>query len=158
MSTNSCSLKPKKVRRKKPLIIRYVRKTDRRCAAHIDQGCFSNSASGFEPTDNERVVVATQAGEIVGYIRFDINEDEIYLSNVCVAENARGENICKKMTRWLIGKLPTYKRDRIELIAANDVAEKCYRSVGFRNNRATGYMVYRLPRKRRSGGRGRKDR
>jgi ribosomal protein S18 acetylase RimI-like enzyme len=152
--SNSCSRKPKNVRRKKPLIIRYMRKTDRRCAAHIDKGCFSNSASEFKSTENERIIVATQAGEIVGYIRFDINDDHIYLSNVCVAETARGENICKKMTRWLIGKLPTYKRERIELYAANEVAEKCYASVGFYQDDGGGSMIYRV---RKSGGRSKTD-
>lgn len=144
MSKSHCSSVPKTRRRKKPLVIRYIRKSDRRCASHIDDGCFGNSEADFAPDSGQKIVVASQAGEIVGYIRFDIEEERIYLANVCTAENARGEGICKKMVRWLIRKLPTYRRDRIELFSISHASTACYASVGFKNE--DGHMVYRRKR------------
>ena len=140
-------------RRRKKLVIRYIRKSDRRCASHIDESCFHSSPSEFKPGADEKIIVATQAGEIVGYIRFDIADDHVYIANVCVADNARGEGICKKMCKWLIRKLDKLERDRIELWAANDVAAQCYASVGFvgKDHEGDSSMVYRhQPRRRRA--------
>jgi predicted GNAT family N-acyltransferase len=118
------------------------------CTAQIDEDCFSSDAEEFKGSKDEKVVVAVQAKMIVGYIRFSIEDEQVYLANVCTAEDARGEKICQKMVRWLTKKLPRYKRDKITLIAANETAARCYEKVGFKDDGGS-YMVYTKPATRR---------
>src|SRR6185437_11478101 len=141
MRSNECSTTTAAKRRRKKLIIRHIRKTDQMCTAQIDQDCFSSYPEDFKRTEDERIIVAVQAKMIVGYVRFSIEEENIYIANVCTAEDARGEKICQKMVRWLTKKLPYYKRNKITLIAANETAARCYEKVGFKDDGGS-YMVY----------------
>ncbi len=144
MRTSECAPTPPRQRKRAKLVIRHIRKTDRTCTAQIDEDCFSSSAEDFKGSKEEKVVVAVQARTIVGYIRFSIEEDQIYLANVCTAEDARGEKICQKMVRWLTKKLSYYKRTKISLIAANETAARCYEKVGFKDDGGS-YMTYTKP-------------
>jgi len=80
--------------------------------------------------------------KLIGYMLFEIEDDHVYLAEIAVRKKWRSLGAGRKMIRWLMKKLPEYKRTQIKLFALNEDAGRLYRRLGFKGDSS---MTFDLP-------------
>jgi ribosomal-protein-alanine N-acetyltransferase len=79
-------------------------------------------------------MVAELAGEIVGFMIYELHKTRLHVLNFCVAPRYRRHGIGLRMVQKLIGKLSQQRRTRIvlEVRETNLAAQLFFRAIGFR--------------------------
>ena len=79
-------------------------------------------------------MVAEMAGEIVGFMIYELHKTRLHVLNFCVAPRYRRHGVGLRMAQKLIGKLSTQRRTRIvlEVRETNLAAQLFFRQLGFR--------------------------
>ncbi|HEY9772657.1 MAG TPA: GNAT family N-acetyltransferase [Planktothrix sp.] len=146
--------------------LRQLKRGDRDAVLAIEQDGFPTSTLHFTFYDHLEDadsfgIVAVEEKRVLAYMLYEDVDDQIYLSELAVAKQARRRGIGRMLVTWLIEQLPQYRRDRIELdvFKENANAIALYRSLGFKpapelSGRRTMTMQY----KRQSTARRRKKR
>ena len=101
-------------------IIRRMRLKDLDEVAALEKATFARpwSRESFrqELTRNvaARYLVAEEDGRVIGYAGAWIILDESHVTNIAVAENARGRGIGRRMTEELLAATARYLADEVE--------------------------------------------
>ena len=77
--------------------------------------------------------------KLIGYMLFEIEDDHVYLAEIAVRKKWRSLGAGRKLIRWLIKKLPDFKRTQIKLFALNEDAGRLYRRLGFKGDSSMTY-------------------
>lgn len=79
-------------------------------------------------------MVADRAGEIVGYMIYELHKNRLHVLNFAVAARCRRQGIGRQMAERLIAKLAPERRTRIvlEVRETNLTAQLFFRALGFR--------------------------
>ena len=120
-------------------LIRRMRLKDVDAVAAIEQATFARpwSRESFrqELTRNvaARYLVAEEDGRVIGYAGAWLILDESHVTNIAVAENARGRGIGRRMTEELLRILSNLGASyaTLEVRVSNERAQHLYRSLGF---------------------------
>ena len=120
-------------------VIRFMRLRDVDAVASIEQETFARpwSRESFrqEITRNAvaRYLVAEEDGTILGYAGAWVILDESHITNIAVAEAARGRGIGKKLTAELLQVLSNLGAcyATLEVRVSNVRAQNLYKSLGF---------------------------
>ena len=120
-------------------LIRFMRLKDVDRVAEIEKETFARpwSRESFrqEVTRNAaaRYLVAEEDGKVVGYAGAWIILDESHITNIAVAEEARGRGIGRKLTEELLRTLSSLGAcyATLEVRVSNLKAQKLYGSLGF---------------------------
>ena len=120
-------------------IIRRMRLKDLDGVAALEEATFARpwSRESFrqELTRNvaARYLVAEEDGRVIGYAGAWIILDESHITNIAVAENARGRGIGRKLTEELLQVLSNLGASyaTLEVRVSNLRAQNLYKSLGF---------------------------
>ena len=120
-------------------VIRFMRLKDVDAVAAIEKDTFARpwSRESFrqELTRNvaARYLVAEEDGRIIGYAGAWIILDESHITNIAVAEDARGRGIGRKLTEELLRVLSNLGASyaTLEVRVSNLRAQNLYKSLGF---------------------------
>ena len=120
-------------------LIRFMRLKDVDRVAEIEKETFARpwSRESFrqEVTRNAaaRYLVAEEEGKVIGYAGAWIVLDESHITNIAVAEEARGRGIGRKLTEELLRILSSLGAcyATLEVRVSNLKAQKLYGSLGF---------------------------
>ena len=120
-------------------MIRRMRLKDLDEVAALEEATFARpwSRESFrqELTRNvaARYLVAQEDGRVIGYAGAWIILDESHITNIAVAENARGRGIGRKMTEELLQLLSNLGASyaTLEVRVSNQRAQNLYKRLGF---------------------------
>jgi len=131
-------------------------KADVRGVAKVHAEAFDNDANRALETATEHsglskdhgAVVAVVGKTIVGYALFKVEEKDMYISNVGVRKQNRGQGVCGHMIPWLLRRIDCFNCETASLyvVSETDAAVRCYKSHGFVGDDSS--LTYRPKRKR----------
>jgi ribosomal protein S18 acetylase RimI-like enzyme len=135
---------------------RFMGKADVRGVAKVHAEAFDyepsralESVKEHSGHDKENgAVVAVVGKTIVGYALFTIQGTDMYIANVGVRRQNRGQGVCGRMIPWLLRRIACFGCDTASLIAVSDTdaAVRCYKSHGFEGDSSS--LTYTPSKKR----------
>jgi ribosomal-protein-alanine N-acetyltransferase len=119
--------------------IDWMKRRDMPSVLAIENEAFSNpwSQDDFIRCLRQRNcigMVAKHAGQVVGYMTYELHQNRLHILNFAVSQGSRRAGVGRQMLEKLMGKLHPERRSRImlEVRETNLAAQLFFRRFGFR--------------------------
>ena len=121
------------------VIVRRLKASELPQLLRVESRCYPDDAWPVDEfvyrlyDSRSTILVAIQAGKIVGFAVYARRWFKLHLENIAVDPSCRRQGIARFLVSCVIGDLPRQRRSRItlEVRKSNEAAQSCYRQLGF---------------------------